>query len=303
MAHEMTWQRHTEGEAQTGACVLLAVRERVGSDIVWRARELANLLDLPLSIVRVIESDAHASWRMFQTRLLARFVEVARSSTHEYQVLLGEDFDHDRLSIRVGGFAEEVELHAEQVSADSIVVPTGQLTGAQVTALARATRRSVWVVHPQRGESSTIVAATDLASRDYPVLESAGLLSERLHVPLIAVHHAPRSLIARAMSALRDGRRALREARLRKIELEQIRAGLGAAGAVLLRENDCASAIIAQANRAGADTIVVGTHVRRPVARVVHRSVAVTIVNRAGRSVLVLPVDIGSSQASSDGLS
>jgi nucleotide-binding universal stress UspA family protein len=138
-----------------------------------------------------------------------------------------------------------------------------------------------------------IVAAADLARRDVPVLRKAGALSLSLGAPLIVVHNInpASSYVSSGMGApivcftgeaLIETRRSylLDAARALSLQLEP----------VVSIERDAVDAILTTARARNADLIVVGTNPRFWVVRLLTDGIAAALVDRANRSVLVVPL-------------
>jgi nucleotide-binding universal stress UspA family protein len=141
----------------------------------------------------------------------------------------------------------------------------------------------------------TIVVGLDFSETSLEALELARELSERLGSRLVVVHALMVHVAAPALPAtyagedLRELFTHADEAARRRVEAILVREGLSGRVAVEIRPGDAVSTILDVAGEQDADLIVVGTHGRRGIARLVLGSVAENVVRTAGRPVLAVP--------------
>jgi nucleotide-binding universal stress UspA family protein len=224
----------------------------------------------------------------------------ARRSTRTFLGdTLGNALPRNRLKLRSGEFYEQIGARAAELGASLIVLSpeaNGRRHGRKVTRLARATNTPVLVAR-ETAASEVIVAATDLRSEAVPVLKKAAELSERLGVPMVAVHNLNMDLTSigpemavqlgrSAESKLTNERRQLLSDACQKLSVQS--------EPLLTNEFDPVAAVLREARSRDADLIIVGTRGRSWLERLLTRSVSAEIVSRARRSVLVTPVTVES---------
>jgi nucleotide-binding universal stress UspA family protein len=255
-------------------CILLATSsERPPRASLLQARELAEVTGAELQLLRVL-SERRLSSALGSESVLARFIEAAITTSHHCRDVLGDSYDDDRLAIAIGSLRDGAATRAEELAAGLVVVPAGELPGHEVTSLAQTTELPVLVLRPEQRDASSILVATDLTRPDYPVLRSARALAVLRGARIVALHAARKQRLAAALGA----------------QLQGASSALGLDGSVLLPAPDTVGAILGEASRREVDLIVVGTHARPPLARVVRRSVAARLIDRARRSVWVQPL-------------
>ena len=274
--------------AATQSCprVLLVLAEANGHGwSMLRAGKLSDLHHAELHVLAVMSPRQPFKLPYLEPELFAR---VDRHMTE----VLGHG-TQGRMTIRCGFFADEIIAAARELGASLIVLePPKKRCGRQVARIARRTGVPVLVAR----ESSTddvIVAASDLSDRRMPVLERAANLGERLSEPVILIHNlSPFSSIADGETRWTLAQSA--DERARRLQCLQHAARRMAAPVVatlLCDEANPTDAIVRTARTRNADLVVVGTHRRRWLPRLFHRSVAIQVVNRLRRSVLVTPLD------------
>jgi nucleotide-binding universal stress UspA family protein len=181
------------------------------------------------------------------------------------------------------------------------LAPRKRRFGTLVTTLAHASGVPVVVLRPATSQHA-IVAATNLEEVDYPVLRKAIELGEQLHERVIPVHNVtPLSVVVSPDSMLPPitvwpgrGETEVRRVRLAHA-VDQLHI---AARGLVANDVNPAEAILRVARVEDADVVIVGAHPRSWFGRLVSGSVAAQVVNRARRSVLVVPLEgAGSSLA------
>lgn len=201
--------------------------------------------------------------------------------------------DPDDIQVRRGTLDQVVRDVCGEHDVSLIVLARSEgMEGAGVEALALDTLRPVLVAEAQ-GPSDLVIAGSSLEDRNDPVLRFTGDLCARLKAPGLFLHNVspflmsvPFSAAATAptlvhLPALVTDRARLLKAAARRID--------SCAATELRHELDPASALVDLANKRGADLVVVGAR-PRPWWRLLERSVAAAVVDRACASVLVLPL-------------
>lgn len=197
------------------------------------------------------------------------------------------------MTLRCGFLANEVSAAALELGASLIVLePPKKRCGRQVAKIARRTGVPVLVAR-EGATDEVIVAASDLSDRRMPVLERAASLGQRLSEPVILIHNlSPFSSIADGETRWTLAQGADERARrLQCLQHASQRMAAPVLATLLCDEANPTDAIIRTARTRNADLVVVGTHRRGWLRRLFHRSVAIQVVNRVRRSVLVTPLD------------
>jgi nucleotide-binding universal stress UspA family protein len=143
---------------------------------------------------------------------------------------------------------------------------------------------------PTAGPPRKILLATDLAATSSPATNEAFEMARRLHAELLIV-----SVIDPTSLRLPSGRfrtrvdqvRDEREAVLRGLVQRGQRDGLRVTS--LVWEGDPAESILEAAGAEGADTIVIGSHARGRIGRLLRGSVSHRVERDAGVPVVVIP--------------
>jgi nucleotide-binding universal stress UspA family protein len=159
------------------------------------------------------------------------------------------------------------------------------------TQLARRSGVKVMVAQ-EPGRRKAILAATDLASDGFPVLQQAARFGQALHAPLTALHNVDPLMVAERAAArlARGAATALAGARLQVRLADAVRSLPVAATPVVRVEIDPVFAILEEARQNDVDIVVVGVHERSRLERFFRGSVAAQVVQKARRSVLVTPI-------------
>ena len=173
-----------------------------------RSHDLTCALRAELQVLRVLRP----SWRSLGVlrRDPARAREGARACLRATRFWLANAFGEEppagRVVVRSGNFIDVVVQHAQSANVQLIIVPPHfWRVGALATQLARRSGVKVLVAH-EPGPRKSILAATDLASDGFPVLQQAAHLGSALHVPLTAFHNVdPLSVADRAATRVAHG--------------------------------------------------------------------------------------------------
>lgn len=266
--------------------VLLVLAEANGH--AWsmlRAGKLSDLQHAELHVLAVMSPREPFKLPYLERDLIAR---VDRQMTE----VLGHG-TQGHMTVRCGFFADEISAFARELGANLIVLEAPKKRfGRQVAKIAR--RSGIPVLVAREGATDeVIVAASDLSDRRMPVLERAATLGERLSEPVILIHNlSPFSRVADGVTRWTLAQSADERARrLQCLQHASQRMAAPVLATLLCDEANPTDAIVRTARTRNADLIVVGTHRRGWLRRLFHRSVAIQVVNRVRRSVLVTPFD------------
>lgn len=203
-----------------------------------------------------------------------------------------------------GDPATSIVSHAKAQGADLIVVGTHGRTGVERLVLGSVAESvigsagcSVLVARSAAPSDGGILAGCDLAARMDPVIGLAGLFSRALSAPLTLLHAlepnmsdaalvastffsgvVPPQPDADTVAALGDAARGSLQAELTAVNLE---------GRVEVATGPASTLLLARARELPASVIVVGSHHRGRVARLLLGSVANEVVRGAEAHVLV----------------
>lgn len=267
-------------------------------DALERAFEQALTRGVPLHVLRVLppREASLPPCSLFQSFAALPAVELLVSLEHRTRAWLDQALPAElapALEVRTGDFEAVLLERARALDASLVVLPgTGPRVGTIATSLARALGTPVLVARRHR-RSDVILAASDLRDERYPVLHAAAELAGRLDAPLVAVHNVappprldtPDPLLAVALevsAAVASERRDTLAAAVASLEVP--------AEVLVAREHSDDEAIVHAASARQVDLVVVGT--RRPslLQRLFRGELAAHVVQRALRSVLVLPL-------------
>lgn len=267
-------------------------------DALERAFEQALARGVPLHVLRVLPPrEANLPpCSVFQALAALPAVELLVALEQQTRAWLEQALPArvtPTLEVRTGDFEAVLVERARAVGASLVVVPgTGPRVGTVATSVARELRTPVLVARRHR-RSDLILAASDLSDARFPVLHAAAELAGRLDAPLVAVHNvAPpprldtpdplRAVALEVSAAVASERRDTLAAAVASLEVS--------AEVVVANERSDDEAIVHAASARQADLVVVGT--RRPslLRRLFRGELAAHVVQRALRSVLVLPL-------------
>lgn len=210
---------------------------------------------------------------------------------------------------RVDTLLEEGEAYAalaraaEKFGADLLVVGSHGRTGITRVLLGSVAEKIVRhapcavLVARKSPESGPVVTSTDFSPSAKPGLRAAAVEAARTGSPLIAIHvfdlawpgATPYAVDASGLSAVLSDSEALQRARTQlNAELEEATRGLlvQATGEVLV--GDPAVLVVQRAEQLGARRVIVSTHGRTGIARLLLGSVAEKIVRLAHTSVVAV---------------
>jgi nucleotide-binding universal stress UspA family protein len=261
-----------------------------------RALAIAELLDAELHVVQVLPTTIPSNPLFPQRNVDDAMSDVARtwrtsSATRAWiGDVIGDELAEFRMQVRCGDFVAQVASHALAVNAQLIVIPTRGDCGSVVTRLAHASQLPVLVAKPTTGHP-TIVAATDLQDAGYPLLRTTAEFGEQLRTPVVAFHNVtPVSMMLNPLSNRPITPRDEGGISARRARLSLVSEHLHLSGQNVACDLDPVEAILREARARRADLVVVGTRPRSWFGRVIGASVAVRVVDRARRSVLVAPL-------------
>lgn len=267
-----------------------------------RAAALAELVGAELHVLRVLPfalrchmlfPERHVTDALAVDRLE---LTLARRTRRWCTTALTRALPADRVRIREGELSAAVVACAAEIGCELVVLPAREgRDGAMVTRIASAAHLPVLVARRSTA-SEGVVVATDLADPRYPLLHHGVDLAARLEAPVTFVHNVPplppevpmafgmsvpvsdagssESLMARQMERLR----------------EQARRVCPSAETVVLSRPSTIQAILEVSREREADLVVVGTRARSWLRRLAAPSVARRVVEKASRSVLVIPM-------------
>lgn len=204
-------------------------------------------------------------------------VSMRRAVTEQLEARVGPT---DAVEILDGAPGEALLSAARDLNADMIVLggrePSGKrVFGSVAEYVLTHARVPVLIGRPHR-RTDRIVAAVDVSDEPGAAIDYAASFADPPLSAQIVVVHAP------ATREPIDAQASL--------VLKQIRRRLPDSADVRLEYGDPAAAIVAVAERTEAELIIVGTHGRKGLARLVIGSVASTVARRASCSVLVVPL-------------
>lgn len=292
-------QPHETHHAQPlpDAPVLLAVPGYGFPDeALARAVALARARGVPLHVLRVLtrREAMLPPCTVLQSLATLPAVELALMLVEQTRAWLAQaPVTAASLEVRAGDLATLVIARGRSHGAGLVVLPgSGARVGRVATRVARALRAPVLVARRHR-RSDLIVAASDLRDDHFPVLHAAAAVARSLAAPLVAVNNVappprletpdpllPYALEVSATVAARH--REVLQAAVDTLEVE--------AEVVVSRGPRDEEAIVHEASARQADLVVVGTRPRSLLSRLFDRELAARVVQRALRSVLVLPI-------------
>lgn len=280
----------SEGSARRPR-VLLALRalDPSSASLRW-ARVLSDALEADLDVCRVLPNLPTADGPPSGKAWLDSIRQVLEA-TRETRRWCADALPNARLSERLipdgADIVDEAALRAREREVDWVVMsaaPDG--SGRSATALARASGCPVLVAREPTSRSTLLVAA-DVSHDLHAIFSRAAALAEALHAPVLAFHdvafHVPE--LSSRVNALADA--------WSRIQAERLKAGghrrLPELEVLLARGTDRVETILQQARREDAEVIIVGIS-EDPSSRV--DDVAAEVIDRALRSVLVVPSDV-----------
>jgi universal stress protein E len=271
------------------------------------ARALADARGAALAVVHVLASIGDVqpffpqSYGINATNLLE--LERLAGEALERRVAEVEGCSDVERFVELGAPYAEIVRRAEAWSADLVVVGSRGRTGISRAMLGsvaehvvRAAHCAVLVARPARG-SGVVMAATDLSDPSLPAVDRAAEEARLRGARLVVMHAMERSLAAYGAGAA---------ALLGNVapsptaeDHEQMRSSLvtllgdamrrfGAEGEALVLDGGAVASVVRAVEEQKADLLVVGSHGRTGLARLLLGSVAEKLVRLADCSVLVV---------------
>ena len=284
--------------------VLVATDLSQGSDAaLWEGARAAAPTD-PLAVVHV---SPHPNDRGTASDDDVRHAALHRVGDHAatvvgraVEVFVDHGTDHARIVER-----------AEAWKADLLVVgsqgQSGRVRGVGHVArrIARNASCDVLVARAWKEKGDGLVlAATDLSRPSLPAIRAGAYQAQRRRVPLEVVHVSSfldveaDYLFELASPAVAVA--AYDDERVRRLLSHALtRMGIDAESKVV--HGSAAAAIVSEANAIGATLIVVGTHGRSGLARVIRGSVAASVMSAAACSVLLVQPQSGNRRRAQPG--
>jgi nucleotide-binding universal stress UspA family protein len=281
--------------------VLFASGGQHESAALQHTEALARTLHAELHVLRVLPAPGRLSSlvRFFDIRGARRELNPCRAAARRTAAwcndVLSEPLPKGRVAVRVGDFVSQVMQEARTLEDPVIVLPPfRRRVGSTATELACSSRRPVLVVRAC-ARAATVLVAAGTEKGDTSVLQKARALGRQLGAPVVALHNVTR--IASTVSVgspllaplLLAPMPAPASAPLHEARVARVKERLGPMTTIVTNELDPVRAIIDQARRYRAHTIVVGTRPRSWFERFINPSIAAAVVDGADRSVLVTP--------------
>jgi nucleotide-binding universal stress UspA family protein len=258
-----------------------------------------------LHVIHVLEPNLVPEEPVYLGQAAIHFVNAGSDQGRHQAIQRGmaEAYVDDRATdveyhTREGDAADEIIRTADEIGSDLIVMGThgrtglGRLAaGSVATSVLRRAGCPVLVVrsraHPERSiETRSILHATDFSAGSEEALRVAFTLAKDKGARLVILHVAPSGTYFSDVSVPRDprlGDDALEEAR-RRVDAPDLKYPVETRRS----RGDAAHEIIGAAEDLGCDLIVMGTHGRDGLARLLMGSVAESVLLRAGCPVLAV---------------
>ena len=214
--------------------------------------------------------------------------------------------------VRDGAAVDEILRAADDVEADLIVVGThGRggvdrlICGSVAEAVMRESSRPVLIVRNaeparQGAPIRLILHPTDFSKRSWPALGVARALARADGARLVLQHVAPAEILSGGTFFAPADLGPEREA-LARLEEESARAGLEGSVQARFSQGDPVTEVLVAAEELGCDLIVMGSHGRTGLRRLMMGSVAETVIRKAPCLTLVVK-DVAGQEADDEGL-
>jgi nucleotide-binding universal stress UspA family protein len=201
--------------------------------------------------------------------------------------------------VRDGDAAEEILRAADEVDADLLVVGThGRggidrlICGSVAEAVMRRSSRPVLVVRDAGASRPDapirmILHPTDFSARSWPALGVARALARANRAGLALMHVAPAEVIT-GDTFYAPADLGPERAELEKLQEQSARAGLQGSVKSRLCQGDPVTEILLAAEELGCDLIVMGSHGRTGLGRLLMGSVAESVTRRAPCPTLIV---------------
>lgn len=234
--------------------------------------------------------------RKDSTDLLELEQRAAEELSRRVRRITGREEDDFDVFVDSGSPDAAILKAAKELGATMVVVGAHGTTGILRLRLGNIAERVVSYAHvpvllarPAKG-TGNVLAATDLSPASLPVFSVAGEVARQRGAKLTVLHvldlqtvpgawFGPGPLSAKAWGAERG---------LAEKQLREAMANAGVEGEAKVVEGLSGREIVAEAERLGADLVVIATHGRTGLSRIAIGSVAQKVVRDAHCSVLVL---------------
>jgi nucleotide-binding universal stress UspA family protein len=294
--HGRPWR--STAPAVTPQVLLVTAADREPDEALWRAHELAAAVEGSLTILRVappllgsnvLFPQHHLEQALAEARLSAEIVGHTRAWCAR---VLDEPVPSRHLLVRIGDLAVEAENVASRLAAVLVVLPPDEACHDDLAVtVVRDLEIPVLVARAMR-PGAAVVAGTDLLRDGYPVVRQGAVLAAQLHGPLTCVHNVPPMTNAGLARSMPQPPPAPTSAELEAWQHRLdtlVHEVVADSDSVVTNRSSTADAILEVARARDADVVVVGAHARSWLDRLVGDSVASRVVERADRSVLVVP--------------
>lgn len=272
-------------EGRAGALLLATDGSEFSAGATRVALDLAGRTAAPLTAVSISMIDLEAEG--VAAEVIAKSRDEARKVLERVQEAAGERRAAVRTEVREGiNPAKEIVRAADDLHADLIIIGRRGRRGLARLMVGEATRRVIGfadcnvLVVPKAAAlwKNRILLATDGSRHGDRAAAAAQALARRFSLPVTVV-----SVLKAGFDEARraEGRQAVERVR-QAFQAE----GIAVEGQVL--EGDSAQEIVACAQRAGADLIVMGSHGRTGLGRLVLGSVSEKVIGQAACPVLVV---------------
>ncbi|MDB4945938.1 MAG: Universal stress protein family [Labilithrix sp.] len=304
----MTEPRVASGNAAQGPVVIATDLTSDSEPALVRGRAHADAIGAPWIVVHVVpdvqrhhpllpspaENDAQL--------VMALIRKAAELVTEQVGRVLGAGVDEYRVQVAQGEPADEIvrvaeEEHASLVSVGAKLREGAELVLGQVAErVVRYAHATVLVARPGHTTRKVLVA-TDFAETSQPAVAFGALLASRVgaDVTLLHVMEIPRaSVLAPVLSALGSPWTPPAAATVTQLEslgtamLDNLVKEHGFGRAEQIEGGVAADVIAARAEALDVEMVVIGSHSRRGLKRLVLGSTAEAVVRRSRRSVLVV---------------
>lgn len=254
------------------------------TDAIVRASRAATALGGDLHVVAALAKHRRDEPAKTLTRIVDRIRDLAPSNKIDVELRAG---DLSQIAIHVGRRRNAVLV---------IVSPDAGGDGDTAAKVADALKVPVLVARTPR-PNGAMVAATDMAHLQYPVLVTSRQFAQALDTPLMFFHNAtPVSMFTLnpmiSGTPYIDTSGVARDAA--EAKLSRLRALAGSeddVDVVVARSHETLDAILEVAVERKADIVAIGHRRRSWIARTLGRHLTAKVADRCDQSVLIVPVE------------
>lgn len=284
-----------------GERTVLLVTRSASRDVspVFRSVALAHLVRARMRVLVVVTPDGrgaspllpHAASRAVLDSALAdrgaaECVDWLRSLSPDAEVV-----------VRHGSLTAVAAQEGRASAPELIVIPRSDLDRPRDGAAVARASACATLIAAEAQPGRSVLAATDLRHPDLPVLNTASALATASEAPFVAMHNVTTAVLEPISITGMAGNTptpAEIEARREALRDAVERVG-GNAEPLLTSEPDTVGAMLAEARARDVEVVVVGTSSSSWVERLLFGSVADEVLDRARRSVLVVPLGRGAA--------